>query len=58
MTIRHRIKQLERKAGLNQPIKHAPLLLNPSKKEIERACREYPGALLFIVDIGLPPKKP
>jgi hypothetical protein len=56
MTIKPCIEKLERKLRLKQPIRHAPPLFNPSKEEIERAHREYPGATLFIIDIGPPPE--
>jgi hypothetical protein len=55
VTIQHRLKQLERKAGLNKP--RQITLNNPSKKEIERVRREYPGATLLIVNIELPPEE-
>jgi hypothetical protein len=57
VSLQHRLKQLERKAGINEPIRHAPPLFNPSEKEIEQARRMYPGAILFIIDIGPPPKE-
>jgi hypothetical protein len=57
MTIKPRIEKLERKLRLKQPIRHAPSLFNPSKEEIERAHREYPGAILYILDIEPPPKE-
>jgi hypothetical protein len=56
MTGKARIEKLERKLKLNQPIRHIPPLINPTKAEIERAHRKYPDATIFIMDIGPPPR--
>ena len=57
MTITPRIEKLERKLRLKQPIRPALPLFNPSKEEIERAHGEYPGAILYILDIEPSPKE-
>jgi hypothetical protein len=56
MTLKSRLEKLERKTRHNQPVRHAPPLINPTQTDIERAHRQYPGATLFIVEIGPPPR--
>ena len=51
MSIAHRLKQLERKAGINEH-RHITLI-KPDEEDIERASR-VSNATLFILDIGGP----
>ena len=51
MSLQHRLKQLERKAGINQP-QHITLI-NPDKEDIERASK-VPNAVVYIIEIGGP----
>ena len=51
MSIVHCLKQLQRKADLNE---HQHItLINPDEEDIERASKA-PNATLFMIDIGGP----
>ena len=49
MTLQHRIKQLERKASLNEL--RWITLINPDKEDIERASK-VPNAVVYVIEIG------
>ena len=51
MTLQHRLEQLERKAGINEP-QHITLI-SPDEEDIEPA-NKVPNAVVYIIEIGGP----